>query len=203
MDTKAVYNQIADIYTKENEDRAHMADDIKRFASSMPKNAKVVDLGCGVGYDSRELALARSDLQITGIDNSVEMLKRFHEITNGLPSTQEDMMRVNFNKESLGGVWMNASILHLSKEDGKTLLKKIISWLKPGGYLYLQVKQGDGEKEVPASKYGRSDLSRFYSFYEEDELKELLSGIGFKVDDINKDNRRNEVWLKVFANKPL
>lgn len=203
MDTSSVYNQIAEAYTDENEDRIHMEKDIKKFASFMPKNARIVDLGCGVGYDSRDLVLAKNDLRITGIDNSEEMLKKFHEITSGLPSIQEDMMKVIFKKGSLDGVWMNASILHLSKKDGKILLNRILGWLKPGGYLYLQVKQGEGEKVVPVTKYGRNDLSRFYSFYKEDELKGLLSGIGYLVDNVNTYDRKNEPWIKSFARKPV
>lgn len=180
-----------------------MEQDLRKFASLMPQNAKVIDLGCGVGYDSRDLKLARKDLRVTGIDNSEEMLKQFSKITEGIPCESKDMLDVEFENSTLDGVWMNASLLHLTKEEGKTLLGRILSWLKPGGYLYLQLKQGEGEKEVPASKYGRSDLSRFYSFYNEDELNLLLSNIGYAVDSVETENRRNETWIKIFSKKPL
>jgi trans-aconitate methyltransferase len=201
MDSTKVYNQIVDIYTKENEDRAHMASDIKKFASLMPQNAVVIDLGCGVGFDSRDLKTARADLQITGFDNSEEMLRQFQKITNGLPSVARDMLDVEFEISTLDGVWMNASLLHLTKEEGKVLLGRILNWLKPGGYLYLQMKQGEGEKEIPTSKYGRNDLSRFYSFYNEDELREILTGLGFTINNIESEDRRNETWIKIFAQK--
>ena len=147
MDTTKVYNQIVSVYTTENEDREHMKQDIKKFASFMPQSAKVIDLGCGVGYDSRDLKALRSDLQITGIDNSEEMLKQFSKITDGIPTENQDMMSVSFDEETVNGVWMNASLLHITKDEGRELLDRILTWLKPGGYLYLQLKKGEGEKE--------------------------------------------------------
>jgi trans-aconitate methyltransferase len=203
MGTTKIYNQIVDTYVSENENRVHMKLDVKKFSSLMPQNARVIDLGCGVGFDSRDLKLARKDLQIIGIDNSEEMLKQFSKITSSIPTENKDILSVVFERSALDGVWMNASLLHLTKEDGKTLLGRILFWLKPGGYLYLQLKKGEGEKEVPASKYGRSDLSRFYSFYDENELKKMLSGLGYAVESIETEKRKSEIWIKVFASNPL
>ena len=201
MNTTSVYNQIADTYVQENEDRIHMAQDIKKFIHEMPQGAKLIDLGCGVGYDARDFKSIRNDLQIIGIDTSKEMLKKFQEITNGITSVQENMMNVYFEKESINGVWMNASILHLSKEEARTLLQRILTWLKPGGCLYLQVKEGEGEKEIPASKYGRGDLSRFYSFYKDDEISNILSTIGYNISEVKTESRRGETWIKIFSRK--
>jgi SAM-dependent methyltransferase len=201
MDTIKVYNQIVDTYICENEDRVHMKQDIDKFALLMPKNASVIDLGCGVGFDSRDLKAIRNDLCITGIDNSEEMLNQFQKITNSIPFVNKNMLSVDFEVSTLNGVWMNASLLHLTKDEAKILLRKINNWLKPGGYLYLWLKQGEGEKDVPASKYGRDDLSRFYSFYTENELKEILTGLGYTVESIETEERRSETWIKLFANK--
>lgn len=196
----SVYDQIADVYANKNEDRGEVEGEIKKFANLMPQNARIVDLGCGVGFDSRDLKQLRPDLEILGIDSSTEMLKQFKQIAPGITFKKGDMLKVRINESSFDGIWLNAAFLHISKEKAKELLVKILEWLKPGGYLYIRTKEGKGEKVIPASKYGRSDLSRFFALYGKEELCRLLTENGFKIKELTT-SKHKENWLIAIAQK--
>lgn len=197
----SVYDQIADVYAKKNEDRDEIKGEIKKFTSLMPQNARIVDLGCGVGFDSRDLKQLRPDLRITGIDSSIGMLKQFGKIALGVPFIKGDMLKVQIDESSLDGVWINAAFLHLSREKAKELLTKISGWLKPGGYLYVRTKEGKGERVIPASKYGRSDLNRFFVLYGKEEFGGLLTENGFQLKELTT-TEQEENWVIATAQKP-
>ena len=60
---------------------------------------------------------------------------------------------------------------------GPDVLGELRRVLRPGGLLYMSVKEGDGERWVEYST-GRQ---RFFAFYQEPELDDLLAEAGFTV----------------------
>lgn len=76
--------QIPDIITK------HYADSLLAV-SLFPKNATVLDVGCGGGFPTFPLAIARPDLHITAVDstqkkiNFVEKASKSLQLTNIIP----------------------------------------------------------------------------------------------------------------------
>ena len=69
------------------------------------------------------------------------------------------------------GVWASFSLLHAPKADFPHHLAAIHTALRPSGTLYLGLKLGAGEH--------RDTLGRFYAYYEEPELRDLLAQAGF------------------------
>jgi trans-aconitate 2-methyltransferase len=99
---------------------------------------RVIDLGCGTGELTRKLADVLSGSDITGIDSSQEMLnesKAFESpnVTFELRSIEEQI-----NQETKWDlVFSNAAIQWVSEHE--KLLPKIISMIKPGGQLVIQM----------------------------------------------------------------
>ena len=54
-----------------------------------------------------------------------------------------------------------------------TNLARIAKALKKNGLFHLGLKTGEGEK--------RDRIGRFYAYYTEEELRELLTNAGFKI----------------------
>ncbi len=102
------------------------------------KGMSVIDLGCGTGELTRKLADHLPDSTVLGIDSSKEMLKDSAAFSNG---------QVHFECKSIeeqiqsGKQWdlvfSNAAIQWV--DNHKTLLPQIISIIKPGGQLLIQV----------------------------------------------------------------
>ena len=96
------------------------------------------------------------------------------------------MRQLPLSTACLDGVWMQASLLHLPREAGPHILAEVGRVLKPGGALYISVKQGDGE----VTQDNLAGQPRFFTLYQPDELAGLVSGACFEVE---------QQWLKETA----
>src|SRR5689334_3009014 len=92
---------------------------------------KVVDLGCGTGELTRQLADALPGSEVTGLDQSTEMLKKAAQYTNA------SLRFEHGDQAQLNGTWdlifSNAALQW--SEDHETLFSNLFSKLNPGGQL--------------------------------------------------------------------
>lgn len=137
----------------------------ERFVNSLPAGSKVLDLGCGAGKYLRRLR--DSGLWAIGADLSYGLLALNMA---GKPLIQADMRHLPFKNAAFDGIWMNASLLHLPRDQAPQAVIEVQRILHPGGYWFLSVKRGDGE----AFKEGIGG-DRFYTYYERDQLAALVS----------------------------
>ncbi len=157
---------------------------IKTFVSVFPKNAKVLDAGCGAGRDTA--LLQEEGLDVTGLDLSKGLLAvarhKFPEIT----FIEGNLLKLPFENDSFDGVWSNTSLLHLETvEDVRQALKEMNRVTRTGGVLHVVVKaQTDSKTAVVADKLSGHD--RFFQYFSADELKGLLAENGFRITSIKE-----------------
>ena len=129
-----------------------------------------------------------------GIDSSIELAK----MAATYSGTKVIVGRIE--NATLGnkfdGIWACASLLHNERSLLPRSLENMHKALKPGGFLFLSVREGEG------TRYGED--GRFYTFYSSDELNQALIGAGFKVESTWKTqdvipNRVELSWLNILA----
>jgi hypothetical protein len=81
-------------------------------------------------------------------------------------------------------LWSACSLGHSSKEDLPGVLKKIHLLLKENGYFYLALKKGSGETLDNDLRY-EGNFKKFWSFFEEEELTNILQAAQFKILDFD------------------
>jgi SAM-dependent methyltransferase len=136
------------------------------FAARLPKEAAVLDLGCGTGRDTR--ALIDAGFLVTAVDGSPEMAREA-ETRIGRPvrvQLFEDLDDV----EAFDGIWANASLLHVPRSALPDVLARVHRALKPHGLLFASFKSG--------GKEGRDTLGRYYNYLNDDELAAHLRAVG-------------------------
>jgi trans-aconitate 2-methyltransferase len=104
------------------------------------KNLRVVDLGCGTGKLTRELADILPDSHVVGIDSSPQMLARTNEyVRSGLRFEQG-------NQTELQGGWdlifSNAALQW--SQDHEELIPYLFDRLAPNGQLLVQMPSNHG-----------------------------------------------------------
>ena len=163
---------------------------------SLKGTENVLDLGCGDGKVTADIAKIVSEGSIIGVDNSAEMIKlakdRHSEAIYPNLSFQEmDAVNLNFN-DRFDLIFSNA-VLHWVK-DHKAVIKGMFKSLKNGGRILLQMG-GKGNaagivevlSELQTEKKWHLYFNGFnFPFYfpGTNEYEKLLDDYGFKLKRI-------------------
>lgn len=149
---------------------------LDKFITYLPAGANVLDLGCGAGEPIFEY-LVQQGLKVTGVDYSQGMLQiarpRFPDCT----FIRQDMRELNLDQKFHGIVGWD-SFFHLSQEEQRAVLVRIIQHLKDPCVILLTV--GDQAGEV-LGKVDGQDV--YHSSLSEEEYRSILSDHGFKAID--------------------
>ena len=107
-DTITYYNKNADAFI-EGTINVDMTDIQMRFLATIPKESKILDLGCGSGRDSK--FFASLGYHVIPVDGSPELCEKASEYT-GLPVRCLLFEDLDYNSE-FDAVWACASLLHV------------------------------------------------------------------------------------------
>jgi len=106
-----------------------------------------------------------------------------------------------FEKNSFDAAWAMASLLHTPKNEIKGVLKQVYFVVKPGGKVFIGLKEGDGEVVVESKKYGKK-IKRSFVYWKEDDFSVLVEDCGFKIENVIKhvteDEEGTSTWLNYF-----
>lgn len=198
--TRNSYESSAEEYAK-NVSHLHPRAQGEKFQKMLPDHAMILDVGCGSGRDAK--VFSERGLKVVGVDFSSKMIEVAKRTAPQAQFYEMDLEDLNFPKESFDGVWASCSLLHIPKNRVISVLSKIHTLLKEDGVLYLSVKQGTGERIERDNRYG--GLEKFWSFFQEDELRIFLANADFKILEIFTigpiSSYHTHPRIKVFAKK--
>jgi SAM-dependent methyltransferase len=180
-ETQATYDRVADDYDRRT--RAAPSDEFLQFRAEFlaAVTGPVVDLGCGPGRDVSWLC--EQGLVAFGVDLSQGMLARARR--HGLPVVRGDLRRPPIRPGSLGGIWSNAALLHVPRDDVPATLRQWHALIASGGRLGIATSLGgdEGWELVPYDGPGPEggELHRWFVHHDVDGLHQLLAAAGFTV----------------------
>lgn len=147
---------------------------------SFPQGAKVLEIGCAEADWMTPMLKERPDLKITGID--------WRECARPGELVKDDVLVHDFPSESFDAVVGVSSIEHIGlgsytdplNPDGDThTIERVYTWIKPGGWLYL---------DVPYRPDGPYYVTGNFRAYDEPAVQSRLIVGGFR-----------ERWRKVMG----
>lgn len=170
-ETLSVYAQKARDYAQLTDDQNAHDPLLTDFINAMPTGGSILDLGCGPGTSAA--VMARAGLKVTAFDPVPQMVRlaRQHEGVEAREAGFDDLSGFDL----YDGIWANFSLLHAPRADMPRHLKAIADALKPQGRFHIALKTGEGSK--------RDRLGRFYTYYNKDELTQLVEAAGMRVFD--------------------
>lgn len=162
--TLQFYRSNAEAYAKREitSRRARLA----AFLAQLAPRATILELGCGAGGDTAEMLAAGFDVRAT--DGSPEMAA---VAAARLGRPVETLLFHELDEtEAYDGVWANACLLHVPRDQLVDVLSRIRRALKPGGVFFASYKEGEGD--------GRDTLNRYYNYPSPDWLRTSYAKAG-------------------------
>lgn len=174
-ETKLFY----DLTAKESADRWYkeqiLMPTIQEFVSLFPKNPKILDLGCGSGYDC--MRLAKAGAKVIGIDYSHESIKIAKERCHSCQFEVMDFFELNGRFGKFDGIVAYAALIHIKPSDMPVFVERFVGVLKENGYFEAITQDGTGIKESQPIVKGKK-LKRVIYLYDKEKLISCYSKYG-------------------------
>ena len=168
------YDEIAEEYQANR----HIFDNVevlKEFSSYLPKNARILDAGCGAGVPSARL-LVQAGFEVVGVDFSSNMLRLARKNVPEATLIKEDMTRPGFRDNAFDGLIALYSIIHVPREIHAPLYQSFHRILKPEGIMLICI--GSDEWEGEDEYFG---TRMFWSEYSLEESLQMVRNTGIQI----------------------
>ena len=171
--------------------------ELNNFISLLPKNAKILDVGCGSGKDVQYFM--DYGFQAVGIDASENMIKEAKKKVADGDFKIMNLLSLDFPKESFDAAWVLDTVSFIDKVDMPKFLSSIYDVLKSNAVIFISARQGVGETEVEYEKLGNSKIN--IAFFYQEEMEELLGKNGFEILNLFTQDGEEFTWINVYARK--
>jgi SAM-dependent methyltransferase len=192
------YDTMADIYFKRYAASLVRERWLGELIVRLPKDARVLDLGCGAGIPvARELA-ARN-FQVVGVDGSARQIELARSNVPAAKFLHADMTDLQLMPASFDAVAAFYSITHVPRDEHAALLRRIASWLKPSGVLLASL----GADALPDWTGDWLGVDMFFSHHGAEANKQLVRDAGFAIEraEVVKQDDEDRRFLWVVARR--
>lgn len=170
-----------------------LKDTQNKFINALPGD-KILDLGCGSGRDTKYFL--EIGLKVTAVDGSEELCKRASDYL-GIPVYHMLFQELDLEDE-YNGIWACSSILHLPKDELRTVFYKMVTALKSSGVIYTSFKYGEFEGERNGRYFTDFTIELFNEFIK--NIPNLKIEEQWITEDV-RPGRRDEKWLNLLLRK--
>ena len=132
---------------------------------------RILDFGCGPGRDLAAFrALGHEPIGLEGSPTSAAMA-RAH---SGCEVWEQDFLALKLPADLFDGIFANASLFHVPRQEVPRVLGELRAALKPDGVLFTSNPRGNNEEGWNQGRYGAyHDLASWRAFLEAAGFAEL------------------------------
>ncbi len=160
----------------------------QRFLPWLPKQANILDAGCGSGRDTKYFI--KQGYKVTAFDASIRIAALAEKETGQTISVQR-LQDIQYQNQ-FDGIWACASLLHVSAKELPDIFHRLVRALKSNGVIYCSFKYGQGEYEKQGRRFTNMDEAGLRVLVDE------IDGLAAKelwVTVDRRPGREQERWL--------
>jgi SAM-dependent methyltransferase len=136
-----------------------------------PAPFTILDFGCGPGRDLK--AFTQMGHTAIGLEGAARLAQMARE-HSGCEVWEQDFLALDLPPEKFDGVFANAALFHVPKQELPRVLGELHATLKRGGVLFSSNPRGDNEEGWNRGRYGAyHDLDAWRRFMNEAGFVEL------------------------------
>lgn len=190
--TQSFYTGRAATYAADTGDYS-ISGHLLEFSSCLRAGDRILEIGCGSGRDSAWMLSQGFDVHPT---DGVPAMAEQASARLGIPVAVLPFDQISA-VEAYDGVWANACLLHVPREQLPDVLRRIHQAARPGGLFYASYKAGTAE--------GVDQFDRYYNYPDETWLAAAYgngwSSLKIVAEDGGGYDGKPTAWLHVFARK--
>jgi 2-polyprenyl-3-methyl-5-hydroxy-6-metoxy-1,4-benzoquinol methylase len=149
----------------------------RELMALLPPRPRILDLGCGPGYEAMRLHSLGAD--VTGIDISTESIRIAQERNPACRFVKMDFLTLDGSLGTFDAVWASGSLIHVPPESMKHVMMGIRKVLSRKGILAAVIREGSG-KLVSHPVIAGAVLERTVYLYTKQELSGYCTSCGLK-----------------------
>ncbi|MDE3022448.1 MAG: class I SAM-dependent methyltransferase [Pseudomonadota bacterium] len=148
----------------------------------------LLDFGCGPGRDLKTFkSLGHTAIGIDGCGEFVKMARAY----SGCEVWQQDFLKLDLPLNYFNGVFANASLFHVPKQELSRILKELNATLKPQGVVFSSNPRGNNEEGWNQNRYGvYHDLETWGAYMKESGFIEISHY--YRPSNLSRDQ---QPWL--------
>lgn len=170
---------------------------LKDFLREIPKQGRILDLGCGPGQDI--FYLMNKGYHAIGLDGAWSFLLWARKKDPQVSLVYGDLRRLPLRETQFDGIWAAASMIHISKTEVRKALKGIGSLMSPGGFLGATFAHGN----VSGRLKGGWIPGRYISRWFKQELTAAVVSSGWTIVRLKtvSNQERKGKWINLIARR--
>lgn len=141
--TKSIYERQARHWDKNRLASLYEKPWLDRLLSTLPSQARLVDLGCGSGVPIAGYFLSKG-CSLVGVDYSPTMISLARQRYPEADWLVQDINQLALNGQ-YDGIYSWDGFFHLSIDEQRKIIPKLSMLIKTGGSIMLTVGRGEGE----------------------------------------------------------
>ena len=157
---------------------------------------RILDLGCGTGKPIARY-LVDAGHHVTGVDRSVEMLRRARRNVPEAHLLLADIRTLQLVESSFDVVVAWDSIFHVPRAEHEGVYRRCLDWLRPGGRCLVSL--GGSGWEGTSTMFGEEF---FYSGFEPRVARKVLERVGFRIAEWEVDDPSSRGHIAAILHRP-
>jgi len=178
--------------TKDHDVRQNTEALLTHMSGSGPYS--ILDFGCGPGRDL--MYFTALGHKAVGLDGSGKLvaLARMH---SGCEVLHQDFLNLDLPLNEFDGVFANASLFHVPRQELSRILSELWQTLKPGGILFSSNPRGNNQEGFNGTRFGSYHSLEAWRGYISDARFEELTHY-YRPKGMPRDQ---QPWLAMVARK--
>lgn len=180
---------------KSKQKRERLEKFIRTNIEALPKGAKVFEIGSADGINAKYIEKLGYEIIASDIaDDFINSIK-----SKGLNTIKFNILENEFN-EKYSAIFCWRVFVHFTKNDVLKVLKKVYDTLeKDGLFIFNAINRETrnvDEEWVDFPNEYHMGAERYYNYFTEQELNEIIIKVGYKIHTFHKEGgENNDKWL--------